>query len=246
MSTVDTIWPSVESDLSDDDVLRAYEPSVLPWLRMNFISSLDGAATHDGLSGGLGDDVDGHLFELLRWWADVVLVGAGTIRKENYGAIRLPDQAVRWRIDHGLAEQPVLAVVSKSLDLDPRSAIFADAPVKPLVYSTTSAPTGRQAALADVAHVIEAGDDLADPVTIREDLHQRGYKRIHCEGGPTLFGIFIAADALDELCLTLGPTLEAGPAPRISNENELVASPMKLTTVLRSGDELFIRYTRSR
>ena len=70
---------------------------VAPYLRVNFISSLDGAATHDGLSGGLGDAADRLVFDTLRMLTDLILVGAGTVRAEGYGGIRLAADAVADR-----------------------------------------------------------------------------------------------------------------------------------------------------
>lgn len=115
MTKIDAIWPITQSDLSDEELLRAYETPTIPWLRMNFISSLDGAATRDGRAGGLADSADRHVFELLRWWADVILVGAGTVRIEEYGPMRTPDRAAGWRAEHGRAEQPLTAIVSAQL-----------------------------------------------------------------------------------------------------------------------------------
>ena len=131
--TIDRIWPEPARDLDDDALLEAYAfPAGRPWLRMNFIASLDGAATRQGRSGGLGDAADRRVFELLRREADAVLLGAGTARVEGYGAMRLDDPAAAWRAEHGLAPQPVFALVSRSLRLDAASPIFTDAPVRPM------------------------------------------------------------------------------------------------------------------
>src|SRR5690606_12984881 len=100
----DRLWPDPAPDLDDDALLASTAmPVDRAWLRMNFISSIDGAATRDGLSGGLGDPADRRLFELLRRPADAVLVGAGTARREGYDAMRLTDAAVAWRTARGLA-----------------------------------------------------------------------------------------------------------------------------------------------
>ena len=57
--SIDRIWPDPESGLDDAAVLALTAfPADRTWLRVNFISSIDGAATRHGLSGGLGDDAD--------------------------------------------------------------------------------------------------------------------------------------------------------------------------------------------
>lgn len=242
---IDALWPSAAADLDDDALLALYAPPAAPWFRMNFVESLDGAATRAARSGGLGGDGDRRVFELLRRWADVVLVGAGTVRGEGYGAMRLDDDAARWREAHGLAAQPVLALVSGRLDLDPASPVFVRAPVRPIVYTATGAPTERRAALDAVADVVEAGDAVVDPARVRTDLASRGLGRIHGEGGPSLFGSALVAGAVDELCLTLAPTLEAGGAGRVAHSAVAAPTGMALAGILRSAaDELLLRYTR--
>ncbi|MGO1745287.1 MAG: dihydrofolate reductase family protein, partial [Microbacterium gubbeenense] len=77
---IDRLWPDPEIDVDDDSLVETYAFPDGPWLRMNFVSSLDGAATREGLSGGLGDDADHRVFDLLRRPADAVLVAAGTVR----------------------------------------------------------------------------------------------------------------------------------------------------------------------
>ena len=78
-----------------------------PGVRANFIASADGAATREGRSGSLGDAADRRMFELLRREADVVLVGAGTLRDEGYGGFRLDDASAAWRVGAGMPAHPV-------------------------------------------------------------------------------------------------------------------------------------------
>lgn len=245
MTPIHALGPDPSAELTDAQLLELYAPPTGPWLRMNFVSSLDGAVTRDGLSGGLGGEADHRVFELLRRWADAVLLGAGTARAEGYGAMRLPAEAEQWRVAQGLAPQPVFALVTGRLDLDPGSPIFRDAPVRPLVLTVAAAPAERRSALADVADVIDVGETVVEPAQVRDELVGRGLSRIHSEGGPTLFGSFLEAGMVDELCLTLAPTLEAGQAGRIAHAPLAAPTAMRLATVLRSGDELLLRYTRA-
>ncbi len=243
---IDRLWPEPAIDLDDAALLDAYPfPGDRPWLRMNFVSSLDGAATMQGRSGGLGDDADRRVFDLLRWPADAVLVGAGTARLEGYAAMRLEEEAVVWRTAHGMTRHPVFVLVTRSLDLDPVSQIFTDAPVRPIIYTVADAPDGRRAALASVADVVDAGESELDPIRVREDLTARGLLRVQAEGGPSLFGSFLAAGAVDELCLTVAPTIVAGDAGRVARTGRPAPTDMSLSAVLRAGDELLLRYTRT-
>lgn len=239
---IDRIWPDPAADLDDDALLALTAfPVGRTWLRVNFVSSLDGAATHNGRSDGLGDTADRRIFDLLRYEADVVLVGAGTLRDEGYGGFRVSDQAVSWRTDAGLPPHPILATVSGSLSLDPASPLFADAPVRPIVYTVASAPADRRAALDRVADVVEVGETDVDFVRLREDLASRGLHRIHSEGGPGVFGSLLVAGAVDALHLTLAPSVESGDARRITH-GPLAPTGAQLASVLRSGDELLLHY----
>lgn len=244
---IDRLWPDPREDLGDEELLAAYEfPADRSWLRMNFIASLDGAATRAGRSGGLGDAADHRVFELLRRPAHAVLVAAGTVRLEGYTAMRLDAASVEWRSDRGLPAHPVFVLVTRRLDLDPDSPVFADAPVRPIVYTVASAPAPRRAALSAVADVVDAGEQEVDFARVRRDLAARGHTRVHSEGGPSLFGSMLAAGAVDELCLTLAPTLEAGAAPRIAISQLPAPTGMHLSSVLRASDELLLRYARER
>ncbi len=237
--TIDRIWPDPAPDLDDDALIQDLRE---PCLRMNFVLSADGAATRGGLSGGLGDDADRRYFELLRRAADVVVVGAGTVRTEGYGPMRVSAESAAWREAHGLPPHPVFAIVSGQLDLDPASRIFTEAPVRPLVITTEDADAS---AFASVAEVIPAGHgSRIDASAAVAALRARGLARILCEGGPTLFGALLAADEVDELCVTIAPTLEAGGARRIAAGEIPEPRAMRLAQVLRSGSTLLVRYRR--
>lgn len=242
------VYPApTAGDLSDDDIATLYGVGAddQPWVRVNFVSSVDGAATHAGLSGGLSDGADQRVFALLRRLCDVVVVGAGTVRAEGYGAMRVDDASQRARVEAGLAPHPVFAIVSASLDLDPTSPIFADAPVRPIILTSELARSSARATLETVADVFVCGHERVQPDVLVRVLTERGLGRIHCEGGPHLFGDLVAASAFDELCLTVSPRLEAGGASRIAvGESPISPVGLRLAHVLVSGDTLLLRYLR--
>ncbi|MFZ4893994.1 pyrimidine reductase family protein [Plantibacter sp. Mn2098] len=241
------ILPDGGAHLDLDGVIDAYTVADrgTPTVRVNFVTSLDGSATVDGVSGGLGGPADKLVFDVLRRLADVVLVGAGTVRTEGYGAMRLDDDAAAWRQANGHPPHPVFALVSGRLDLDPASDVFQKAPVRPVVLTTASADAERRASLAAVADVVDCGDEHVEPARVIAALVERGLPQILCEGGPTLFGSFIAADVVDELCLTISPTLVGGEGIRIAAGG---ASPaprrLRLAHLLESDGLLLSRYTR--
>lgn len=241
---IDRLWPDPESDLDDDALDQTYAFPDQPWLRMNFISSLDGAATRDGLSGALGDEADHRVFDLLRRSADAVLVAAGTVRDERYEAMRLDEESTTWRTQRGMPPHPVFALVTRSLDLDPHSPVFTEAPVRPIIYTIGSAPADRRVALEPVADVVSVGANTVELQSVVGDLTRRGLRHIHSEGGPSMFGDSLQQGVVDELCLTLAPTLEGGTARRIAASAAASPTPMRLVSVLRSDEELLLRYRR--
>lgn len=233
--------------LTDGQLAALYDrPRRSPWVRVNFVSSADGAATVDGLSGALGGDADRRVFDLLRRLCDVVVVGAGTVRAEGYGPMQVDEPSQSARAEAGLTPHPVFAIVSARLDLDPQGPIFRDAPERPIVITSAAAPADRRRALAPVADVLVCGTDRVDPALAVAALADRGLARIHCEGGPHLFADLIAAGAADELCVTVSPVLAGGDAPRIAT-GAAPAAPvgMDLAHVLHADDgTLLLRYVR--
>ena len=232
----------------DEELLAKYaiHARAVPRVRANFISSLDGAATHDGRTRGLNNIDDKKVFDLLRMLCDVVLVGAGTLRTEGYADLRVEDCAVRWRLEHGLPAQPTLAVVSGRLALSPKMAAFANAPARPIVVTHERSALPNRQELSRAADVVVCGKETVDPRAMLTELTHRGLRQVLCEGGPRLFGTLISADCVDELCLTLSPVLENGSAGRIAAGARQTPRGMRLEHVISAGDMLMLRYERCR
>ena len=214
-------------------------------VRVNMIASLDGAACFDGVAGPLSDATDQHLLLTLRGYADVVLVGAGTVRAEGYGPMRLSaaqsaERARRW----GVTSAPAIAVVTHTGRLP--ASLFADAGQRPLLITTAALLTARPE-LTERADVIVAGDSAVDLPAAIAALRTGGLDRILCEGGPTLLDELVAADLVDEMCLTVSPTLAAtGASPRPGAR--ALAAPHRLTLqhAITVDDYVYLRYARRR
>ena len=131
-----------------------------PHVRVNFVASTDGAVTVDGRSGGLGSDADRRVFGTLRELAEVVLVGAGTVRAEDYRGARKPTR--------GRADPPPIAVVTGSADLDPRARLFTDTRVAPIVLTGPDAPADRLRALQAAGADIVVLDPLSPAAVVGE------------------------------------------------------------------------------
>ncbi|TAL40655.1 MAG: pyrimidine reductase family protein [Salinibacterium sp.] len=236
---IDRLWPSPASALTDDELVADLGPGV----RANFVASVDGAATRAGRSGGLSSAADKRHFELLRRVADVVVVGAGTARIEGYSGLHVSPESARWRVEHGMPEHPVLALVTGHLDLDPSSPMFTDAPSHPIIFTIADAPGAER--LSRLADVVAVGASHVDVPSLVAELTSRGLTRVLLEGGPSLFASFVAANAVDELCLTISPSLEGGDGPRIVHGDLPAPHPLHLAQLLRAPDDtLLLRYRR--
>ncbi|NMM86315.1 hypothetical protein B2J88_18430 [Rhodococcus sp. SRB_17] len=236
----------------DPDGLRALyaypENLTHPWLRVNFVSSIDGAVSVSGVSGGLGTPADKTVFGILRELCDVVVVGAGTARSENYGGAVMSDDAQERRVDAGLAPVPPILIVSARASVDPDSRLFRDTTVPPILL------VGRDADPVAVANLRAAGADIhrsdnpaVRSIDIEKAVSQLNLPRILCEGGPSLFGQLIADDAVDELCITTSPQLVGGAAGRIATSPHALPTPMTPAHILTDADGTILsRWVRRR
>lgn len=208
-----------------------------PFLRVNMISSLDGAIAVGGRSGGLGGPGDKLLFAVLRSLSDVVLVGAGTTKIERYGPVELPEAIQSAREERGQARLPPIAVVTQSLDLDWGSKLFAVRSPRPIVIAPGSADAAKLAHAREVAEVLTAGVGSVDLPSAVRTLAAEGMHHILCEGGPTLNTGLAAAGLVDELCLTLSPQL-AGSAGGVLMGGWLGSGGSWLARTGASGERL--------
>lgn len=219
------------------------------WLRANFISSVDGGATVAGTSGGLGGPGDRAVFRLLRELADVIVVGAGTVRVEGYSGAQLSVAARRQRQLRGQREVPQLAIVTKSGHLARDLAVFTRTEVPPLVLTATAVADETRRGLTGLAEVVDCSD--TDPVKVDEAVllarvAERGLRRILTEGGPILLGSFIERGLLDELCLTIAPFVVGGLARRIVTGPGQLKTPMRCAHVLTDdAGYLYTRYVKA-
>ena len=147
--------------------------------------------------------------------SDVVLVGAGTLRQEGYDAMRAgPAGGRRGAPPAACPPTRTLAVVSAGSTWTRTSPVFTEAPGPPArAHPRRRAAGARAARCAAVADVVVCGDDGRRPGPgVGDAAPARGLTQVLCEGGPHLLGTLVAADVVDELCLTLSPVLEGGGA----------------------------------
>ncbi|MEU9242209.1 pyrimidine reductase family protein [Streptomyces sp. NPDC048385] len=239
-----------EWSLADLALAYAYPESAgqEAWLRANMVSTLDGAGQHDGRSQPISGAADMRIFGTLRGLADVVVVGAETVRQEGYRPARERAEFAGARTAAGQALVAAVAVVTASLDLDFSLPLFTSPLVPTLILTGAAAAPDRMAAAEKAgARVVIAGDGVGvDPARAVRALAGLGHTRLLTEGGPRLLGQFIAGGVLDELCLTVSPVLTAGSAQRIAGgPGVAVPRRFELVSLLEEDGFLFGRYRRS-
>ncbi len=224
----------------------AYPTGEQPYVRANMVATLDGAAWGpDHRSRSISSPIDQWAFNHLRGLADVLVVGASTVRTERYGPAVTPSEMADHRAGLGQRPDPVIAVVSNRLDLDPAAKLFTTAREPTIVLTTESSPADRRRALAENARVVVAGAESVDFGKALAVLADAGLHRVQCEGGPTVLTHLAAAGLLDELCLTLTPRIGGSDAPRIlTGAPPVPESRMRLVHILEDDGTLLTRWAR--
>jgi riboflavin biosynthesis pyrimidine reductase len=211
-------------ELNDDQLDELYAVPSRPWLRVNFVSTVDGAATGpDGKSGGINNAADKRVFDALRRLCDVVVVGAGTARDEGYRKIGKP-----------------LVLVSRSgqvpvqlRDAEPGTVLMA-------TYAAADHLEETRAVLGD-DQVLVLGHQRVDLAALKRTLVERGWSSILSEGGPHLLRDLLAEGVADELDVTVVPRVLGGEHPRIT-DGPPIDVPLELALLLEDGGTLLGRW----
>lgn len=217
-----TLIDSLSSPTSDlDDV---YRPPRLPWLRVNMVSTVDGAANGEsGKSGSINNAADKAVFGALRAQADAILVGAGTARTEQYRVADVPLVLVSHQGQ----------VPEQFTDVESGKVLMA------LCASSPGLDGAREVLGAE--NVIVVGESQVDLVALKAALVERGLQNLLSEGGPSLLRELLASGAADELCLTVVPRVIGGVHPRIVM-GESLGADLELAVLLEEDGTLLARY----
>lgn len=214
-----------------------------PWVMVNVVASVDGATAISGESKGLSGPADREVFHALRGIADAILVGAGTVRADNYGPMRPRPGVSQARRARGQAPVAPIVVISRSLALDWTSALFTDAEAPTVVAAPTDAPEQARADARAAGPLIVAGTGHVALDEVLGELARAGHDSVLCEGGPGLFAQLAQSDLLDEVCIAVSPLLVAGGAQRVL-PGALLVPPRRLmiAALLEADGFLFVRY----
>ncbi|MDE3109422.1 MAG: dihydrofolate reductase family protein [Acidobacteriota bacterium] len=236
------------------------------------MTTLDGVVSFNmaGRSGGVSvsgaNEGDRFIMGLLRASADAVMVGAATVGAVSRGGlwtaefIYPPAKELYTRYRAGLPrkpEHPLIVVVTARGSLDLNRAIFRTPGIRVAIITTDRGreklvAAGSEQLASTRVHALDAADDRIEPGAILEVL-TREYQVRHLlhEGGPTLFGGFLASGFIDELFLTLAPQIagRVNERPRPGLVEGTAFTPatapwLSLATAKQAGSHLYLRYRK--
>jgi riboflavin biosynthesis pyrimidine reductase len=260
-------------EMYDGDLRFRASSTGRPYVIANFVSTLDGVVSYaiKGKSSGSAisgsNPADRFIMGLLRASVDAVMVGAGTLQDAGADSLWTPEfvypDAKRLYAEYRInalhkPEYPLLVIVSGSGQLDLERAIFRTPTMRTLVVTTRAGKdevTRRGAATLSSVEVraMNSNKGSIDPLVILELLRaQFGVNTLLHEGGPRLFGQFLATEAVDELFLTLSPQIAGrkgdSARPAIAQGVEFVpdSAPRFQTLSVKAMDAfLYLRCRRS-
>ena len=213
-----------------------------PWVTANMVTTLDGRASLGGRTVDLGTDTDTELLLKLRTRFDAVLIGGGTMRAERYGRLVRDPKAREAREGIGLSGDPLAVIISGRMDLPFDTPLFTDGGGRILLFTNQEEPPP---ATATPTRVVTVEGPIRISEVLRHLRQERGIRALLCEGGPQLLGQLVGADALDELFLTVSPTLTGEKdAPRILEGGLSEPRRLELVNLAEVEGELFARYRR--
>ncbi|HET7128843.1 MAG TPA: dihydrofolate reductase family protein [Gaiellaceae bacterium] len=230
-----------------------------PCLFANFVATVDGVVAIPDLprSNALiaaGSEADRFVMGLLRASADVILVGAGTMRASPTGTWQ-PERVyppageafAELRRRRRRPASPTVAFVTAGGWFAPAHPALEE---RAIVLTTRGAVTRLRRSVPAASEVVAVNEgeqvDLRQALTC---LHERGHSMILSEGGPTLFASLLASRLVDDLFLTISPLLAGRDGhsrlPLVQGV-ELVpdaTAMLRLRSARRHKDHLFLRYS---
>ena len=199
-----------------------------PWIELCMVASLDGSVTVDGTSGALGNPNDVAVLHTLRRLADVLIVGAGTVRHEGYGVPKKPGQRV--------------GVVTNSGRVDLDRELFTSGAGFLIVPESADVDEAR-------VEVVRAGAESVDLTLAAERIAEvaPSVRHVQAEGGPTLNASLLEHDLIDALALTMSPRLVGGNGRRLTVGGEEIERRYDLAHLLVDDEGfVFTRWVRRR
>lgn len=220
-----------------------------PYVLLSCAASLDGYiddATGQRLV--LSNDADLDRIDEVRAGCDAILVGAGTIRRDDPRLLVRSAARRAERVARGRAASPARVTVTGCGDLDPGARVFTTGATVRLIYCATSGMAKARERLGQVATVVDAGEPV-NLAPVLADLAARGIGRLLVEGGASMHTQFLSSGLVDELHLVVAPFFVGdGRAPRFVRDGSFpwhAGRRARVAEVRQIGDVALVRYALS-
>ncbi|MEV6376181.1 RibD family protein [Micromonospora musae] len=220
-----------------------------PYVLLSCATSIDGYiddATDQRLL--LSNDDDFDRIDEVRAGCDAILVGAGTVRRDDPRLLIRSAGRRSERVAAGLPGTPAKVTITARGDLDPAARFFTAGEAERLVYCASGALEKTSERVGALATVIDGGEPLG-LAEVLADLAARGVRRLMVEGGGSVHAQFLAAGLVDELHLVLAPFFVGDcRAPRFVADGRYPWHPGRraaVAEVRQIGDVVLVRYALS-
>jgi riboflavin-specific deaminase-like protein len=218
-----------------------------PYVIINTVSSVDGRTVMEGKAAGIGSATDRRTMRTLRFGADAVMIGAGTLRAEKLSLGLDQTDGV---------SQPLAIIVTDTGDVPLEEQLIVKGGQEVLILLSDAVPKEVVERLRTLAPVMRAPADSTGAVDLEAALRaleaERSVESLVVEGGPGLNHALVSRNLVDELFLTVAPELLGGTA---ANALTLLRGPelpahgrptLELLSIYVADDELFLRYSLTR
>ena len=181
----------------------------------------------------------------IRAGCDAILVGAGTVRKDDPQLVLRSPARRAARQARGLPPSPLKVTLTGAGGLHASARFFTVGDAGKLVYCASPAVPGTRERLGLLATVVDAGQPV-HLYSILADLHERGVRRLLVEGGEIVLRAFLHAGLVDELEVAVAPFFVGEPgAPRLTGSGRFPPDDDEravLADVRRLDDLVLLRY----
>ena len=208
----------------------------VPWVTLKVAQTLDGRiADINGSSKWITSEASRKEVHKLRASHDAVLVGAGTVIKDN------PSLDVR----HVNGKQPVKVIIDENLDSDVVSKVYGDKDSKTIIFTSVKDNNDKVAIFGDKGIDVVSFDDSAglDIAWLLSKLASYGISSLLVEGGSQIFSSFLISGDVDRYVMFINSSFMGNGLETFRSAGFPIADRLKLSelSVELLGDDIMLQ-----
>lgn len=221
-----------------------------PFFYTNFVETLDGkvqvTTSEQAKYWPIGSKIDYATLIELRTYADVLIYGKNSALSFNHGQNLAKEDFKKAREKKEKNPDITYLIVCNTISKEDLAVLRGPHEKHTLLVMPEDAEVDQE--IEDVIKIIRVGKEKVDIALLAQKLHEKGYKQVLVEGGPSLLGSFLEADLIDQVFLTIAPKLFGNkPGETLTLVEGTLFPPEKiknleLISVQQNKNELFLRY----